>query len=75
MTSNWVARFSSTVGGGLAIAPVTVSTSKDGMTIHFFFIFSSECGTRVLIFGGHIRNDYFINEATKWNKNSTTVAR
>jgi hypothetical protein len=41
MTSNRVARSTSTVGGDgsvLAIAPVTVINNKDSVTIHFFFI-------------------------------------
>jgi hypothetical protein len=58
----------------VAYAPITVSTSKDGMAIHFFFIFSSDCGTRVLMFGGDIRNDYFIDEVAQWIENSITIA-
>jgi len=32
----------------VAVIPIVISTNEDGMTIHFFFIISSGCGTRVL---------------------------
>jgi hypothetical protein len=61
--------------GMVAIAPVTVSTSKDGMTIHFFFISSPDCGMRILMFSGQIRNADFIHVATMLVENSTTITK
>jgi hypothetical protein len=69
IASSRIARSTAIFGsgkGGAATAPTTMdSTSKDGMTIHCFFMFLLRLWHAGQMSGRHVGNATFINEAAK----------